>query len=88
MFHQLWIAIFRILQETLTNVARHANATGVKVGLEEKAGNLVLKVSDNGKGITEEQISHPKSFGLIGIRERANFFRGEVNLLILFLPLC
>jgi len=72
--------IFRILQETLTNVVRHAEATSVKATLKEKAGQLELKVRDNGKGITEEQISDPKSFGLIGIRERAYFWGGKVKI--------
>jgi signal transduction histidine kinase len=73
-------AISRILQETLTNVSRHANATKVKVNLRKKAGKLILKVNDNGKGITEKQISDPKSFGLIGIRERVHLFGGEVKI--------
>jgi len=71
-------AIFRIFQETLTNVARHAKATKVKVSLKEKAGKIELKVRDNGKGITEEQVSNPKSFGLIGIKERAYYLGGKV----------
>jgi PAS domain S-box-containing protein len=71
-------AIFRIFQETLTNVARHAKATKVKVSLKEKAGRIELKVRDNGKGITEEQVSNPKSFGLIGIKERAYYLDGKV----------
>ena len=71
-------AIFRIFQETLTNVARHAKATKVKVSLKEKAGKIELKVRDNGKGITEKQMSNPKSFGLIGIKERAYYLDGKV----------
>jgi PAS domain S-box-containing protein len=70
-------AIFRILQETLTNVARHAEASGVKVSLKQRDGQIELKVRDNGKGITEEQIGNPKSFGLIGIRERVKIFGGN-----------
>jgi signal transduction histidine kinase len=72
--------IFRIFQEALTNVDFHANATKVKVSLEEKAGTLTLTVSDNGKGITEQQIWHPESFGLIGVRERARAFGGGVKI--------
>lgn len=72
------IIIFRIFQETLTNVGRHAEATKVKVNLREKKRELVLKVSDNGKGIEEEHISDLESFGLIGIKERARFLGGEV----------
>ena len=73
-------ALFRIFQELLTNVARHANATKVKVSLVEKAGKIVLKVSDNGKGITNEQISDSKAFGLIGIKERVRFWQGEFKI--------
>jgi PAS domain S-box-containing protein len=73
-------AIFRIFQETLTNVARHSHATRVTVKLNVKTGKIELKVKDNGKGITEKQISGPKSFGLIGIRERVHFLGGEVNI--------
>lgn len=73
-------SIFRIYQETLTNVARHANATVVRVDLKETAGMLRLNVSDNGKGITEKQISNPKSFGLLGIRERVYLWTGKVKI--------
>jgi len=73
-------AIFRIFQETLTNIARHAKAKRVTASLKEKDGTLELKVKDNGKGITEKQISDPKSFGLIGMRERAISWGGEVKI--------
>ncbi len=72
--------VFRIFQETLTNVGQHANATRVKISLEEKARNLILTVSDNGKGITEEQVSDSKSLGLLEIQERATVLRGEVKI--------
>lgn len=70
-------AIFRIIQEALTNVARHANATMVKIGLKKKAGELMLEVKDNGKGIPKKKIFHPKSFGLMGIQERAHVLGGK-----------
>jgi signal transduction histidine kinase len=70
--------MFRIFQETLTNVIRHARATKVEVRLEEENGSIVLEVTDNGRGITEAEISDPKSFGLIGMRERVEFIEGEV----------
>jgi signal transduction histidine kinase len=73
-------AVFRLFQETLTNVARHAEATRVDIELEERAGHLILKVHDNGKGITRRQISHSKSLGLLGMRERALLFEGEVEI--------
>jgi len=71
--------MFRIFQETLTNVIRHAGATKVEVKLEEQNGGIVLEVTDNGRGITEAEISDPKSFGLIGMRERVDFIGGEVT---------
>jgi PAS domain S-box-containing protein len=63
-------ATFRIFQELLNNVARHANATQLHVGLKQSANAVVLEVRDNGKGISDEQISNPKSLGLLGMRER------------------
>jgi len=72
--------LFRILQELLTNIARHANATKVKVSLVEEAGKIALKVMDNGRGITRKQISDPRAFGLLGIRERVHFWQGEFNI--------
>ena len=72
--------IFRIFQETLTNIARHADAVLVRVRLAQKGGELCLDVSDNGKGITPEQIRNPKSFGIVGIRERVNMWGGSVTI--------
>lgn len=73
-------ALFRIFQELLTNIARHAEATAIKVNLIRKADGLYLDVSDNGKGITKGQIDDPKSFGIIGIRERVNFWGGTISI--------
>lgn len=73
-------AIFRIFQEMLTNIARHSNATKVKVNLTERQGQIVLRVKDNGVGIPEDQISNSKSLGLIGIRERAYSFGGNTTI--------
>ena len=73
-------AIFRILQETLTNAARHADATEVNILLQKKNNRAELHVVDNGKGITEEQLSNPKSFGLLGIRERVTIFGGTITI--------
>ncbi|CAG0947378.1 partial Signal transduction histidine-protein kinase/phosphatase DegS, partial [Anaerolineae bacterium] len=72
-------AVFRILQETLTNVARHAHATRVEIKLEKQGAQLVLQVRDNGQGITENEIANQKSFGILGMRERALVFGGEVD---------
>ena len=69
-------AIYRIFQETLTNVARHAQATEVDVSLRQRDVQLELIVRDNGRGITEKELANPRSFGLIGIRERVKIFSG------------
>jgi len=73
-------AIFRICQEALTNVVRHANATKVKVTLKEEPSRIVLRIRDNGKGIEKRQLSDPKAFGLIGMKERAMSWGGEVKI--------
>jgi len=64
-------SIFRIFQETLTNIARHSKATQCKVALSERGKELCLEVTDNGIGITQWQIDDSRSFGIIGMRERA-----------------
>ena len=69
-------AIYRIFQETLTNIARHAQATEVDVSLRQRDVQLELIVRDNGRGITEKELANPRSFGLIGIRERVKIFSG------------
>ena len=74
------IAIFRIFQETLTNIVRHADATEVKVLLEMDDNELTLEVEDNGKGIQDVHITSPESVGLIGMRERARILGGKVNI--------
>lgn len=71
---------FRIFQETLTNIIRHANATKVDVRFMETASQLVLEIRDNGRGISEEEINNTKSIGLVGMRERASLLGGEVRL--------
>ena len=73
-------ALFRILQETLTNIARHANASRVKIRLKKDKDNIVLRVEDNGRGITKREISGSKSLGLLGIKERALLFGGSVDI--------
>lgn len=73
-------ALFRIFQETLTNVARHANATLIEVELLLQNGNIILRIHDNGRGITEEEIINTKSFGLLGMRERTFLLGGEFTI--------
>jgi PAS domain S-box-containing protein len=73
-------AIFRIFQEALTNVARHSRARSVKANLEEKGNKLILQITDNGKGITQQQINNSKSMGLIGMKERVNLMKGKFSI--------
>jgi signal transduction histidine kinase len=64
-------AFFRIFQEALTNVVRHAQASAVRVHLGEEGGVCTLRVSDNGRGITRTEVSNAHAIGLLGMRERA-----------------
>jgi signal transduction histidine kinase len=79
--HALSTAVFRVFQEALTNIARHANATEIKVVLRKKPDKIELTVRDNGGGITEKQIFDERSFGLIGMRERVHYFGGNLEIL-------
>lgn len=72
-------AVFRIFQETLTNVARHAHARSVSVALTADGAAIKLVVSDDGVGLSAAALEAPRSFGLMGIRERAFYWGGEVS---------
>jgi len=81
------VAVFRIFQETLTNIMRHSQATKVVVILREEDErslfgdeNIILEIRDNGRGITEEEILKPESLGLLGMKERAMAFGGELSI--------
>jgi len=74
------IVLYRIFQEALTNVLKHAQATNVTVRLIQDDDNVMLEIMDNGKGITDEQLSKPKSFGLIGMHERVHPWGGKVEI--------
>ena len=71
-------AAYRVMQECLTNVVRHAQATRVTIRLAEEDTELVLEVADDGCGIKPAQLSGTGSLGLIGMRERAEAFNGTV----------
>ncbi len=73
-------AVFRILQESMTNVLRHAKATNVMLELDVRAGHLVLEIRDNGRGITEAEMTDPRSLGILGMRERASVVGGTVDI--------
>ena len=62
----------------MTNVIKHARATRVKIRLEEKGDMVELSISDNGIGITDENLNKTQSYGIIGMRERIHYCGGEV----------
>jgi PAS domain S-box-containing protein len=72
-------ALFRIFQEALTNISKHAQARQVKVRLTRLSRNIRLEVSDDGKGLTPHDQSKPQSFGIRSMIERASAFGGEVT---------
>lgn len=74
-------SVFRICQEALTNVARHAGATTATIRLHDQDDGLLLEVQDNGCGIAPEKITDFRSLGLLGMRERAGLFGGMVTVI-------
>lgn len=73
-------ALFRIFQEALTNAFKHAKATKVAAMLTKDSDNIMLEVIDDGIGITDEELSKPQSFGLMGMRERVFPWGGKVEI--------
>lgn len=77
--HERATGVFRIFQEALTNVARHAHAGAVRIAVRETSRDLVLEIRDNGRGITAAEAQSPRSMGLLGMRERARLLGGELT---------
>jgi PAS domain S-box-containing protein len=75
------VALFRIAQELLTNVTRHAAASLVHMRLYQDDARVTLEITDNGKGITQEKMTTPHSFGLRGIQERASLLGGHFQIM-------
>lgn len=73
-------AIFRIMQETLTNIMRHADADRVELQLREEPGELIFMVRDDGIGLNLDEVNTPQSYGLVGIRERAHSLGGTAEI--------
>jgi signal transduction histidine kinase len=74
------INVFRIFQESLSNVMRHAGATSVTVALAKPGQQLVMQITDNGTGIREHEISAHTSFGILGMEERARLCGGAITI--------
>lgn len=72
--------LYRVLQESLTNIARHAQASGAWVVLRERGGMLHLEVEDNGRGIDPKVLEHTRSLGIKGMRERVLYMGGTVEI--------
>ena len=73
-------ALFRIFQEALTNIGKHAEADKVEVRLVQDGGDILLEIADDGKGIRPDALSKPKSYGLRGMRERIHALRGSLEI--------
>ena len=73
-------ALFRIVQEALTNVARHAHATDVSISLRVEGREVVLRVEDNGVGLPADVLDHARSWGLQGLQERVSLCGGSLVL--------
>jgi signal transduction histidine kinase len=74
------LALFRILQEALTNVARHAHAGAVRIGMRQRGRTLTLTIKDNGRGITKPELAGVESIGLHGMSERARLLGGRATI--------
>lgn len=77
---ELNTAFFRIFQESLTNIIRHANAKRVDVRIWEQDANLLIEIRDNGRGISENDLTNTRSIGVLGMRERASLLGGELTI--------
>ena len=76
---KLATAVFRICQEALTNVARHANASEVEITFQSRPGLLTMEIRDDGKGLQASDLAYNKALGLLGMQERARQLGGEIS---------
>ncbi len=72
------VSVFRIVQEALTNIARHADATEVQVTIQKNREEFTILIKDNGKGISDEQINSPESLGIMSMKERVFHWNGRI----------
>jgi PAS domain S-box-containing protein len=74
---QMAIGLFRICQESLTNIARHSSAKHAFINMQQMSGELLMTISDDGKGFDAHKIGHSKTLGLLGMRERTMMMGGK-----------
>ena len=74
------LALYRILQEALTNVVRHAHAGAVRISVREAGGHVTLAIQDNGRGIRRDELTSANAIGLLGMSERARLLGGRVTI--------
>jgi len=74
------VELFRIFQETLTNITRHADASGIEVVINFSDKNIEMKITDDGKGITNEEATGSSSLGILGMRERVTILGGKMEI--------
>lgn len=73
-------SIFRIVQESLTNIAHHANASHAMVALQDRGSDLLLSIADDGCGVSAELTGEKKTYGMLGMRERVNMLGGRISI--------
>ena len=74
------ITVFRVFQEALTNVARHAKATRIKMTGQTTDRRVKIAIRDDGRGITPAESANPNSFGIMGMRERVHYWGGSISI--------
>jgi PAS domain S-box-containing protein len=74
------LTLFRVLQGSLINTAKHARATRAKISVMEQEGTLYLEISDNGRGVSEKELASSKSIGIMGMKERMSFIGGSLQI--------
>lgn len=81
---QIETAFYRIIQEALNNIAKHANADRIEISLEQRDSMICASITDNGKGFDLDKVLHPESpergFGIIGMQERVSLLEGNIDI--------
>ena len=79
-FHNLWLALYRVYQECMTNIIRYANASSIVINLYQKDEYIVMEVIDDGIGFEADKVDSKQHHGLLGMRERVYSIGGKINI--------